>query len=168
MQVHVNHIKAHVARANLAQDGIQVGPIVIQQSPSLMHHISDLLDLGLEHTKGGGIGQHDAGSLWPQCRLQSVEINVAFFVRGYFPNLVATHDGGGRIGAVGRIRHNDFSPLRITPIFVVGPNHGHPGKFTLSTGHRGQGNALHAGDILQYFLQVVHARQKTLGQAFIG
>jgi len=49
---------------------------------------------------------------------------------------------------------------------VVGADHRDAGEFSLRAGHRHQAHAGHAGDVFQYFLQVVQAGQQPLPGGF--
>src|ERR1019366_503466 len=37
VQVHVDDVEPHVARAHHAEDGIEVGSVVVEEAPDLMH-----------------------------------------------------------------------------------------------------------------------------------
>ena len=77
VQVHVDDVEAHVARAHLAEDRVEVRAVVVQQAAGLVHDARDLLDAALEHAERGGIGEHDAGGLRADRGLQRFEVDVA-------------------------------------------------------------------------------------------
>ena len=45
---------------------------------------------------------------------------------------------------------------------VIGADHGHAGEFALRARHGREAHALHAGDGLEHFLQLVHAGEESL------
>ncbi len=83
-------------------------------------------------------------------------------VGGDFLDRVAAHGGGGRVGAVRRIRHDDLAPCGVAACIVVGANHRHPGEFAMCARHRRHRHAGHAGHVLQHFLQFEHAGEEAL------
>src|SRR5689334_5341697 len=102
VQVHVDDVEAHIARAHLAEDGVEVGAVVVQQAAGVVNDLGDFLDATFEHAAGGGIGQHDAGGVRTHGRLQRLDVDVAFVVDRDLPDHAAAHRGGGGVGAVRR------------------------------------------------------------------
>ncbi len=70
MQIHVHDVKAHIARAHRAQDGVQVRPVVVKEPTDVVDGFGDLGDLFFEEPNGVGIGQHDARDVGTEGRLQ--------------------------------------------------------------------------------------------------
>ena len=166
VQVEMDHIEAHVARLDPAQDGVEIGAIVIQQPAGFVHDTLDVLNAFLEHAQGGRVGQHQAGGLRADGGFQRGQIDVAIAVGGDLAHRVAAHHRRGRIGAVGAIRHQDLAARRVAARVVVGADHRHAGKFALCPGHRGKRNGGHAGHFLEHFLQIEHRGQKPLPGVF--
>ncbi len=81
MQVHVDDVETHVAGAHLAQDGVQVGAVVIEQAARLVDCCGDLADIAVEHAYGARIGEHDAGGLGADRFAQGGDVHVAVAVR---------------------------------------------------------------------------------------
>ena len=135
VQVHVDDIKAHVTGAYLAENGVEVSAIVVKQATRFVDGFGDGFDLPFEYATGAGVGHHQAGGLGTAGGFQGLQVHVAILAHRHFTDLVATHDGGGRVGAVGRFRNQDFGARFITTGFVVGADHGDPGEFALGTGH---------------------------------
>ena len=123
-------------------------------------------DLTLKHATGRRVGHHQAGSLWPNFIFQRLKVYVAFAVDGHLSDLVTAHHSGSWIRSVGRGRHNNFRASVISSGFMVSPYHGNPGKLTLSTRHRRQGNTLHACHVFEDLLQIIHTGQVTLARRF--
>ena len=107
VQVHVDDIEAHVSRAHLAEDRIEVGAVVIQQAAGVIDDSLDLGDLAFEHAERRRISQHDARGFWANSRFQRLDIDITLTVGRQFPDRAAAHDGRGRIGAVRRVRNDE-------------------------------------------------------------
>ncbi len=166
VQVHVDDVEAHVTRTHLAENGVEIRAVVIQQPARVVHDLRHLLDAALEHAAGGRIGEHDAGGIGTDRGLQRFDIDVAIVIDRDFPDHAAAHGGGGGIGAVCGDRHDDFVARQIAARAVVGANHGDAGEFAVRAGHGRQRHALHAGDFFQHFLQFEHAGEEALARGF--
>ncbi len=166
VQVHVHHVEAHVARSRLAENGVEVGPVVIEQPAGLVDDGGDFGDVALKHAQRRRIGQHQPGGLRPDRLAQGGQIHIAVGVGGDFPDREAAHDGGGGIGAVGGVRNQHFAAGVIALGDVIGADHRHSGKFALGAGHGRQRHRLHSGHFPQHLLQVVQAGQKALTDRF--
>ena len=101
----------------------------------------------------------------PDRRLQRLDVDVAFVVVGNFPHHAAAHRGGGGVGAVRRVRHDDLVAREIAARAVIGADHRDAGEFAVRAGHGRQRHALHAGDFLQHLLQLEHAGEEALARA---
>jgi len=99
VQVHVNHIEAHVARLHLAENRVQVRAVVIQQSARIVHRLVYLLDVLLEHTKRGRVGKHEAGGVRADRALSSSRLMSPLASVGISRHRVAAHHRGRRVGA---------------------------------------------------------------------
>ena len=166
MQVHVQHVEAHVPWPSLAEDRVQVCPVVVQEAPRLVDRIRKGANIALEDPTGAGVRHHEPRGLGAKGQLQVLKVNIAGGVDLHFPHTVATHNGRRRIGTVGRHGHDDFLALVISPGLVVSPNHRDPGKFALGPSHGGEGHPFHARDFSQQALEIVKYAQKALGQGF--
>ena len=62
-----------------------------------------------------------------------------------------------------RLRHDDLAASRIIARSMIGPDHRHAGELALRAGHGRETDPLHAGDVLEHLLQLVHAGEKSLG-----
>ncbi len=162
MQIHVDDIEPHVAGADLAENRVEVRAVVIEQAAGLVHDARHLRDLVLEHAEGRGIGEHDARRARSDRGLELGEIDVAVLVAGNLPHIAAAHRRSGRIRAVRRLRHDDIRARGVAAGAVIGADHRHAGEFALGARHGGEAHALHAGDLLEHLLQLVHAREEAL------
>ena len=77
VQVHVDDVEIHVARADLAENRVQVGAVVIQQPARVVHHVGDACDVTFEDTERRRVGQHNARRLRSQHSLQRIHVDVA-------------------------------------------------------------------------------------------
>ena len=157
VQVQVQDVEAHVRGADVAEDGVQVRAVVVEESPGAVHEVRDLADAALEQAAGGGIGEHDAGGMLTQGRLEGIHVDVAVGQDTDFAHAVAAHDGRRGIGAVSGGRDEDLVASVVAAGVVPGADHGDPGELPLGTRHRRQRHRRHAGDGLQDLLQLVEA-----------
>ena len=49
VQIHVDHIKAHITGFDLAEDRIEVCAVVVEESAGIVNEVRDLQDLALEN-----------------------------------------------------------------------------------------------------------------------
>ena len=113
MQIHVDHVETHVAGAHLAENGVEIGAVVVQQTTGVVNDARDLLDAPLEHTERRRVGQHDARGLRAHRRAQRFEIGVAVDPDRHFVRDAAAHGRGRRIGAMRGLRHDDLGACQI-------------------------------------------------------
>jgi hypothetical protein len=160
----MDDVEAHVARPHLAEDGVQIGAVVVEQAARRVHDARDLLDAALEHSQRRWIGQHQAGRARAHRRAQRVEVDVALGVGRNLARLVTAHHRGGGIGAMRRVRHQDLVARVVAARGVIGADHGDAGELALRAGHRRQRDRPHAGHLLQHLLQLEHAGEETLAE----
>ena len=162
VQVQVHHVEPGVAHAHLAQDGVQVGPVVVEQGVHGAQHLHDAGQVALEEPQGVGAGHHHAGHGVVQHALQGGRVHDA--VPGLDGHHLVAGDGRrGRVGAVGRVRHDDLG-LRVALVGVVGGDDEHAREFAVGSGQGVQGELVHAGDLAQPAFGLVHDLQRALGQ----
>ena len=162
MQVHVDDIEAHVARAHLAEDGVEVGTVVIEQAARTVNDARHLADLPLEDAERGGVGQHDARGVGTHRALERREVDIALGVDRDLLDDAAAHGRGRRVRAVRRLGHDDLVAREVAAGAVVGADHRHPRELAVRAGHRAQRHRAHAGDLLEHLLQFEHALQEAL------
>ena len=73
----MDDVEAHVPGADDAEDGIEVGTVVVEKATDAVDSGGDSRDVLLEQAEGVGIGQHDAGHVLIQHRLQSGHVDAA-------------------------------------------------------------------------------------------
>jgi len=162
VQVHVDDVEAHVARADLAEDGVEVGTVVVQQAARVVDDALDVHDPALEDAERARVGQHDSRGLRTDRRPQGLDVHVAVVPAGDLADLHATHGGGRGIRAVGGFRNDDLVARQVAAGTMIGADHGDARELALGAGHGRQRHGLHAGHCLEHLLQLVHALEEAL------
>ena len=168
MQVHVDDVEAHVARTHLAQDGVEVGAVVIQQATRVVDDLRHFLDAPFEYAAGGRIGEHDASGVRTHGGLERLDVYVAVVVDRDLLHHAAAHGGRGGVGAMRRDGHDDLVARQVAARAMVRADHRHAGEFAVCAGHGRERDALHACDFFQHLLQLEHAGEETLAGGFRG
>ena len=106
MQVHVDAVKAHIAGAYSAHDGVKVCAVIIAEAACLVNQAGDLQYVFVEYAHGVGVGEHKAGGVIAENALQGLKVNAAVGGGGDIHNLIAAHCRGGRVGAVGGVGYD--------------------------------------------------------------
>ena len=138
MKIQVNDVEPHVPRPHLAEDGIQVGTVIVEQAARIMHDLLDIKDSPLEDAERRRVRKHDASRVRSDGILQGLDINIAVCAGRNFRNFAATHGRCRRVCAMRGVRDDNLIPFSITIGDVVGTNHCNASQFTLRTGHRRQ------------------------------
>ena len=153
VKIHVQHIKAHITWFDLAEDGVEVGTIVVEQATGLVDDPRDIGNLPFKNATGRGIGHHQTSRLRSHRGSQRFDVHIAVAVDGHLAHLIAAHDGGCRVRPMRRVR-NQYLVARVIGVgVVVGADHGHTSELALRTRHRRQGYAAHTGQVPQDLLQ---------------
>ena len=134
VQVKVQHIDTQSAGLGDPQNGIKVGSIAVEQATATVDQISDLIYVLLEQPQRVGIGQHQADNGVVAYLLQRIQIHIPSLVRRDLHDIEAAHAGGSRVGAVGRVRNQDFVALRLTLVIEIPAHHQHAGHFAVRAG----------------------------------
>ena len=144
-------VKAHVAGADDAHNGVEVGPVVVAQAAGLMDQPGDLQNVFVEDAHGVGVCQHQAGGIVPQGRAQAVQVHAAVGAGGDVHHLIAAHSRRGGVGAMGRVGHDDLGALVVAPGVVILLDQQDAGELAVSACRRLEGHAVHAGDLAEIF-----------------
>jgi hypothetical protein len=108
----VHDVEAHVTGPDDAENGVEVGAVVVHQPADVVHGGGDLGDVLLEQAQRVGVRQHDAGHLLVQQRAQGGHVDQAAGVRPHRDRLVPAQRDRGGIGPVGRVGDEDPGALR--------------------------------------------------------
>ena len=135
VQIEMHGVDAKIAGPDLADDGVEIGPVAIEVGADFVHRTGDLQDLVLEQPAGAGIGQHDAGDIFAELALHRREVDPAAGIGGDGVDLVAAGGGGRRVGAMGGFRDQD-PPPGIALRLQCRPDAHHAAKLALGAGRR--------------------------------
>ncbi len=158
VQVHVADVGAELGRAHEPDLGIEVGAVEIDLTAIGMDGVADFLDRRLEHAMGRGIGDHQGGEVvlvLGGLLLQVGDVDVAMLVAGHDDDLHARHDGGGRVGAMGRDGDEADVALSFTARGVIAADGEQARIFALAAGIGLQRHGVEAGDLRQHLLQLL-------------
>ena len=147
VEVQVDQVEAHVAGADHAHDGVEVGAVVVAQAAGVVDDLGDGQDVGVEEAQGVGVGEHEGGGVGAGGRPQGLQVHAALRIGGHVDHGEAAHGGGGRVGAVGGVGDQDLGPGGISPVQVVLLHHQQGGEFPVGAGGGLEGHGVHAGDL---------------------
>ena len=163
VQIQVHAVKAHVAGAGMAHDGVQVGAVVVAQAAGLVDDAGNLQNVRVKQAQGVGVCQHQAGGVGAGGRPQRVQIHTAPGVGGHCHHSEPRHGGRRRVGAVGRVRHKDLGAGGVPAGLVVPADQQKAGVLAVGAGGGLHGHAGHAGDLAQQLFRTVQHLQSALG-----
>jgi hypothetical protein len=163
VKIHVDDVEPHVAGANDADDRVEVGPVVVEETTDLVHRRLDLLDVLFEQAQRVRVGQHQAGHIVVEGFLERVDVHQAPLVGADLLCLVPGEAHAGRIGSVSRVRDDD--PLAHVALSLVeGPHDQQTRELPLSAGRGLEGKAGHARRVAERLLERPQQFERTLGQ----
>ncbi len=158
VQVHVDAVKAHVAGAHNAHNGVEVGPVVVAQATGLVDQPGDLQNVLVENAHGVGIGQHQAGGVVAEHGLERLKIDAAVRRGRDVHDLIAAHGSCSRVRAMSGIRNDDLRALLIAAGIMILLDEQDAREFAVRTGCGLECHAVHARDLAQILLcQLQHA-----------
>ena len=134
VQVDVHDVEAHVAGAATAQQRVEVGSVVVEQTSATVYQLGNLGNLFLEDAQCVGVGHHDTGNRVVEQRFELGHVDGSFGGRGHLDNLQATHGRTGRVGAVGTVGYDDLGTFQVAPFDVVLTHEHQSGQLAVSTG----------------------------------
>ena len=162
VQVHMRAVEAHVARACVAHDGVEVGAVVVAQAARLVDDAADLDDVGVKEAERVGVGEHEAGRVGADGRAQRVEVDAALVVGGDRDHGEARHDRRRGVGAVRGVGDDDLGAARLATLFQIVPDEEKARVLTVGTRRRLQGQGVHAEDLLEVLLDLPHDLETAL------
>ena len=157
----MDDVEAHVARPRDPHHGVEVGAVVVERRPHLVHDPGDLLDVRVEQPERVGVGEHQAGDVLVGLFAQIVEVHPAVGRRAELDHLVARHRHRGGVGAVGGVRRQHLAAL-LAAILVIGPREQQTGELAVRAGARLQRHVRQARDLGQGALQPPHQLERAL------
>ena len=156
VQIDVHGIDAEIARANPADNGVEIGPVAVEIAARLVDQVGNLADIPLEQATRVGIGQHDAGDIITELGLEGLHVDAAGLVGRDLVDGEATLHGGCRIGAVGAFRNEDAATAGLAVGIELGADRHHAAELTMRTGFRRHRHGRHIGQRHQPVSQFTH------------
>ncbi len=169
VQVQVADIAAELARCGNADQRIHVRAVDIDPAAMLVHQCAQLLDLGLEHAMGAGVGDHHGrqiGAVFLALGLEVGHVDVAVVVTGGHYHRQAGHLGAGRVRAMRAGRDQADRAVGLTVRCVVGADRQQPGVFALAAGVGLKAHAGVTGGLAQPVAQLLV--EFCVAQALVG
>ena len=111
VQVEVYHVEAHIARTRDPHHGVEVGAVVVVQAARLVDNAGDFQNVFVKQSQRVGICEHQSGGVGACGLAQRVEVHTAVRRGWHIDHFESRHGGGGWIGAMGRVRDEDFGAL---------------------------------------------------------
>ena len=157
VQVHVADVGTQLGGAGDADQGVEVGAVEIDLAAMGVDQGADVLDRGLEHAVGAGVGDHQGGEavlVLLGLGLEVGEVDIAVRVAADDHHAHAGHDRAGGVGAVGGGGDQaDVAGLVVAAV-VPGADGEQAGIFALAAGVGLERDGVEAGDLLEPGLEV--------------
>ena len=144
----MHRIDAEIARAHLADDGVEVRPVAIDITARRMDRVGYRLHVALEQAASVGVGDHHTRNVRPEPRLERLEIDTPFGSRRDILNLVACKGSSGGIGAMCAFGHQD-NLARIAARLMRSANAQYAAQLAMRTRLGAHRDAVHAGQFDQ-------------------
>ena len=146
VQVDVHRVDAEVARARLADDGVEIRAVAIEIGARLVNGVGDADDLALEQAASVGIGQHDRRDVGRKSASHRLDADDPVLAGRYRAHRIADQRGGRRIGAVGGIgNQHDAARLPLPARLDRRLDRHHAAELAMRAGLWRHRDRLHAG-----------------------
>ena len=144
VQVQVHDVEPHVTGAHLAEKGVHVGPVIVEQPTASVDKLRDFLHVGLEKPEGVRIGHHDPGYSVIQQAFKGLHIYGPVFKGTNLDDRQPADSRACGVGAVGAVRHDHPGPAVIPAQTVVLPHDHEPREFAMRSGELVERELRHA------------------------
>ena len=155
VEVEVHDVEAHIAGAYLADEGVHVGSVVVEQTAGLVDEGGNLLDLRLEEAEGVGVGHHDAGEVGTEEGLEVLHVDEAVGVGLDDDDLKAADGCRGGVRAVGTVGDDDLRAGQVAAVAVVGAHDHEACELAVGSSAGVEGEVGHARDGGEHLLHLV-------------
>src|SRR3954452_1134067 len=135
VQVVVDDVEAHVARARTPHDGVEVRAVVVERGAHLVDDLGDLGDVLVEQPQRVRIGEHQARDVLVGLGAQVLDVDAPALVGADLDDLVAGHRHRRRVRAVGGVGREDLGAV-LAAVLVVGAGQQHAGELAVRAGAR--------------------------------
>ena len=162
VEIDVHDIEAHVSRTRDAEHRVEVCAVVVHQSAAVVDELRNLRYLALEEPEGVGVGHHHRRDVVAEQRLEVSDIDEAVGGALHLDNLQSADSGGGGVGAVSGIGHDDLDALCVAAALVVGADDHQSRQLAVSPGEGVEGELSHARQGAERLLQAAIDAERTL------
>ena len=153
VQVQVDAVKAHVAGAHDAHDGVQIRAVIVAQAARLVDKTRDLQNVFVKNADCVRVRQHQARGVVAEHGLERLEIDAAVRRGRDIHDLIAAHGSCSRVRAMRGIRNDDLRALLVAAGIVILLDEQHAREFAVRTGSGLERHAVHARDLTQILLR---------------
>ena len=163
VQVDVDDVEAHVARARDAADGVQVRAVVVHERADRVEDARDLLDVLVEQAERRRVRDHQPRGVLVDLAAQVLDVDVPARVGLDRRDLVAGHRHRGRVRAVRAVGDHDLAPLLV--LAALGEVRAHQqeaGQLALAPRGGLQRAGVQARDLDERLLQAPHQLERSL------
>ncbi len=146
VQVEVDDVEAHVARARHPDQSVEVCAVVVDERTSFVREVRDLHDVLLENAERVRVGQHHGRDSVIQMTREILDVDGAVVVALHRHDLETARRGGGGIGAVRGVGDEHACASNIAAVGVVRLDHAQTGPLAVRACRRLQRHPRHARD----------------------
>ena len=162
VQVEVDDVEAHVARAGDPHHRVQVRAVVVERRARVVHDARDLLDVPVEQPERVRVREHQAGHVVARLLAQVVDVHPAVGRGAHLHDLVARHRHRRRVRAVRGVRREHLGPL-LAAVLVVGAREQQAGQLAVRARARLERDVRQARHLGERLLEVPHQLERALG-----
>ena len=142
----MHHVKAHVAGACDAHDGVEIRSVVVAQAARFVDDARDLKDVAVKKANRVRVREHKARRVGADGGFERFEIDAAVWAGGDVHDREARHCGARGVRAVGGVRDDDLRAGRILAVAVVGLDEQKSCEFAVRAGSGLESKAVHTRD----------------------
>ena len=159
VQVEVHRVKAHQPGRSDAENGVEIGTVVVHLTAGLMDDFTGCLDIGFKQAQGVGVGDHHRRRGFVSDRSEGVKVHATVGQAGNLDDLETCHGSAGGVGAVCRIGDDDLGSLVFASMSEILLNATNGRELALCARHRLQGDLVHARTNFEHVLHLVEDGQ---------
>ncbi len=163
VQVVVDDVEAHVTGPRSADDGVEVGAVVVEERSDRVKDVGHRRDAFVEEAEGRRVRQHQTGRALVDLRAKVVEVEVAALGRRHLRELVAGHRHARRVRSVRGVGRDDRVTLvRLAAIGEVRAHQHQARQLSLRACCGLQGHGRKPGHLGEDLLELPHQLERTL------
>ena len=159
----MDDVEAHVSGPRLADDGVEVGAVVVEERAGRVEDLRHFDDVLVEEAQGRRVRQHQPGRALVDLRAQVVEVEVAALRRRDLLELVAGHRHARRVRSVCCVGRDDrVALLAFASVGEVRAHQHQAGQLALRAGGRLKRDGGKPGDLGEDLLELPHQLEGAL------